>query len=45
VESESEGILGGVGRNFRWSSSRSRKELKVELESGGNFRWSRTRSR
>jgi hypothetical protein len=25
VESESEGILGGVGRNFRWS--RSRKEF------------------
>jgi hypothetical protein len=46
VESESEGILGGVGRNFRWS--RSRKEFLVQPESEGilggvgrNFRWSR----
>jgi hypothetical protein len=48
VESESEGILGGVGRNFRWS--RSRKEFYVESELEGilggvgvgrNFRWSR----
>jgi hypothetical protein len=33
VESESEGILGGVGigRNFRWS--RSRNEFYVEPES------------
>jgi hypothetical protein len=52
VESESEGILGGVGvgRNFRWS--RSRKEFEMESESEGildgvgvgrNFRWSRSR--
>jgi hypothetical protein len=31
VESESEEIFGGVGRNFRWS--RSRKEFLVESES------------
>jgi hypothetical protein len=54
VESESEGILGGVGvgRNFGWSRSRSRKEFCVESESEGilggagvgtNFGWSRSR--
>jgi hypothetical protein len=38
VESESEGILGGVGvgRNFRWSRSRG-------IGDGRNFRWSRSR--
>jgi hypothetical protein len=52
VESESEGILGGVGvgRNFGWS--RGRKEFWVESGSEGilggvgvgrNFRWSRGR--
>jgi hypothetical protein len=52
VESESEGILGGVGvgRNFR--CSRSRKEFWVQSESEGilggvgvgrNFRCSRSR--
>jgi hypothetical protein len=43
VESESDGILGGVGVgwNFRWS--RSRKDFSVESESEGIFRWSRIR--
>jgi hypothetical protein len=43
VESESEGILGGVGigRNFRWS--RSRKEFLGGVGVGRNFRWSRSR--
>jgi hypothetical protein len=46
VESESEGILGGVGRNFGWS----RKEFWAQSESegilggvGGNFGCSRSR--
>jgi hypothetical protein len=41
VESESEGILGGVGRNFRWS--RSRKEFLGGVGFGRDFRWSRSR--
>jgi hypothetical protein len=41
VESESEGILGGVGvgRNFMWS----RKEFLGGVGVGRNFRWSRSR--
>jgi hypothetical protein len=41
VESESEGILGGVGvgRNFRWS----RKESVGGVGGGKKFRWSRRR--
>jgi hypothetical protein len=47
VESESEGILGGVGRNFMWSRSR-RNFRESEGILGGvgvgrNFRWSRSR--
>jgi hypothetical protein len=50
VESESERILGGVGRNFR----RSRKEFWAKAESEGilggvgvgrNFRWGRSRKK
>jgi hypothetical protein len=43
VESESEGILGGVGvgRNFR--CSRSPKEFLGGVGVGRNFRWSRSR--
>jgi hypothetical protein len=39
VESESEGILGGVGvgRNIRWS----RKEFLGGVGVGRNIRWSR----
>jgi hypothetical protein len=40
-ESGSEGILGGVevgvGRNFRWSRSRSRKEFLGGVGVGRNF--------
>jgi hypothetical protein len=34
---ESEGILGGVGGNLRWS----RKEFLSGVGVGRNFRWSR----
>jgi hypothetical protein len=38
VESESEGILGGVGRNFRWSQSQ--KKFLGGVRVRRNFRWS-----
>jgi hypothetical protein len=43
VESEPEGILGGVGigRNFRWSQSR--KEFLGGVGVGRDFRWSWSR--